>query len=112
MPLGESFTYSSEPHSAPTKKLTNTKYRDDNNNSENISIENLPSISATFKAVLIDELNENTSQTFATNKEYQKSMIEKYYKLLKAQNDEFVDYCKDRAEHLFRLFVFMYSSSK
>ena len=62
-------------------------YKDDNNNSENISIENLPSISATFKAVLIDELNENTSQTFATNKEYQKSMIEKYYKLLKAQND-------------------------
>jgi hypothetical protein len=62
-------------------------YKDDNNNSENITIENLPSISATFKAVLIDEFNENSSQTFVTNNEYQKSILDKYLKLLKSQDN-------------------------
>lgn len=62
-------------------------YKDDNNNSENISIENLPSISATFKAVLIDELSENSSQTFVTNNEYQKNILDKYQKLLKSQDN-------------------------
>jgi len=45
-------------------------------------------ISGSFKAVYIGEINGlNSNQPVAMKKELNKSMIEKYYKLLKAQND-------------------------
>lgn len=65
--------------------ITGKVYNDD---VEYTNIEDLPSISGSFKVVYIDNIwDNNSSNGSSMSYEVKKNIIESYYKLLKSQND-------------------------